>query len=217
MTETIYISGPMSGYKDFNYPAFREAAKNLRAAGYTVLDPSDNFNGQAGYTNSAGEFVKYRRPQYMREDVQHILKSDRVVVLQGWERSMGARLEVRLAQELGLPVTDYETWQPTDLGLLDTGGRDGDPRFHAELQHIADLHDKKQKDYGSDTDPFANVRASSEWGVPSWVGAMVRLNDKVHRLKQFAKKGVLHNESAEDSMRDIAVYALIALILYREQ
>jgi len=93
---------------------------------------------------------------------------------------------------------------------------DGDPRFYAEVQRIVDLHDKKQKDYGSNTDPFANVRASENWGVPGWKGALMRMDDKVHRLREFAKRGELANESAEDSMRDIAVYALIALILYRE-
>lgn len=91
------------------------------------------------------------------------------------------------------------------------------PKFHALLKQIGDLHDKKQKDYGSDSDPFANVRASAEFGAKPWVGALIRLNDKIHRLKQFSKKGTLANESAEDSMLDIAVYALIALILYREE
>lgn len=93
----------------------------------------------------------------------------------------------------------------------------GDPRFHELLRQIGELHDKKQQDYGADSDPFANVRASERWGIQPWVGALVRLNDKVHRLQQFAKKGELANESAEDSMMDIAVYALIALILYREE
>jgi hypothetical protein len=60
------------------------------------------------------------------------------------------------------------------------------------------------------------VRAAEEWGMPAWVGAMIRLNDKVCRLQKCAQVGSLANESAEDSMRDIAVYALIALILYRE-
>jgi hypothetical protein len=92
----------------------------------------------------------------------------------------------------------------------------GDPRFHELLRQIGELHDKKQLDYGADQDPFANVRASERWGIEPWVGALVRLNDKVHRLQQFAKKGELANESAEDSMLDIAVYSLIALILYRE-
>lgn len=98
----------------------------------------------------------------------------------------------------------------------------GDPRFLQLLWDIAKLHSRKQEDYGFEgtalakPDPFANVRASQEFGVKPWVGAMVRLNDKVTRLKSFARKGSLANESAEDSMQDIAVYALITLILYRE-
>lgn len=93
----------------------------------------------------------------------------------------------------------------------------GDPRFHALLKEIGELHDLKQEDYGVDADPFANVRASQEFGVPPWIGALVRLNDKVTRLKAFARKGTLANESAKDSMLDIMVYAGIAYILYEEE
>ena len=95
--------------------------------------------------------------------------------------------------------------------------RAGDPRFHALLKEIADLHDRKQEDYGTDGDPFANVRGSMDWGVPPYVGALVRLGDKVHRLKSFVKTGHLANEGVEDSLMDMAVYSLIALVLYREE
>ena len=95
--------------------------------------------------------------------------------------------------------------------------RPGDPRFHYELARLGDLHDKKQIDYGTDDDPFANVRGSRNWGIPPWVGAMVRANDKVKRLQNFARKGSLANESAEDSFDDLAVYATIAKVLYREE
>jgi hypothetical protein len=98
-----------------------------------------------------------------------------------------------------------------------TRDRAGDPRFHALLKEIADLHDKKQEDYGTDGDPFANVRASRDFGVSPWIGAVIRLHDKVIRLKSFSRRGVLANESVEDSLLDIAVYALIALVLYREE
>ncbi len=94
--------------------------------------------------------------------------------------------------------------------------RPGDPRFHYELASLGDLHDKKQIDYGTDNDPFANVRGSQDWGIPPWVGAMVRANDKVKRLQNFARKGSLANESAEDSFDDLAVYAIIGKVLYRE-
>jgi len=90
-------------------------------------------------------------------------------------------------------------------------------RFHQLVKQIAELHDKKQEDYGRDKDPFANVRSASEWGVDPWVGAMVRLNDKVRRLQTLRRKGHLVNEGALDSFQDIAVYALIAYVLYEEQ
>ena len=93
----------------------------------------------------------------------------------------------------------------------------GDPRFHRILRELGELHDKKQADYGADDDPFANVRASEEWGLPAWVGAMVRANDKVRRLQTYAKKGTLANEGVKDSFLDLAVYAIIGYILFEEQ
>jgi hypothetical protein len=87
-------------------------------------------------------------------------------------------------------------------------------RFHSILLELGNLHDKKQCDYGTEKDPFHNIRASHEWGVEPWVGAMIRLTDKVRRLQSLSRSGLLANESASDSFRDIAVYAIIALILY---
>ena len=92
----------------------------------------------------------------------------------------------------------------------------GDARFHALLKEIGDLHDKKQADYGVVTDPFANVRGSQDWGIEPWVGAMIRANDKVKRLQKFAREGTLENEGARDSFMDLAVYSLIALVLWEE-
>lgn len=93
----------------------------------------------------------------------------------------------------------------------------GSARFHALLAEASELHNRKQSDYGADDDPFANVRASEGWGIPGWVGAMVRLNDKVRRLQSLAQKGHLVNEAAIDSFMDICVYALIARVLYEQE
>jgi hypothetical protein len=90
-------------------------------------------------------------------------------------------------------------------------------RFHEILEELGELHDRKQKDHGRGDDPFANVRASQEWGVASWVGAMVRASDKVRRLQSLIANGQLENESAEDSLRDLAVYAVIALVLFEQE
>lgn len=90
-------------------------------------------------------------------------------------------------------------------------------RFHEILKELGDLHDKKQADYGRGDDPFANVRASSDWGVSGWVGAMIRANDKLRRLQSLIANGKLANESAEDSLRDLAVYSIIALVLFEQE
>ena len=89
-------------------------------------------------------------------------------------------------------------------------------RFYDHLLEAALLHRDKQRDYGKETDPFANVRASEEWGIPGWVGCMVRANDKIRRLQTLATEGTLTNESAKDSFIDLAVYALIGLCLYEQ-
>ena len=94
--------------------------------------------------------------------------------------------------------------------------------FHAELRAIGRLHDRKQADYGRTGDPFANVRGSEDMGIPGWIGCLVRANDKVRRLQKAARQELrgsrvaLANESVEDSFRDLAVYALIGLLLFRE-
>jgi hypothetical protein len=89
--------------------------------------------------------------------------------------------------------------------------------FHDHCDAMKLLHDQKQKDYGRENDPFANVRGTEEWGQPGWVGAMIRATDKMRRLQKVAQGGTLANEGVEDSFMDLAVYAIIGLVLYREQ
>jgi hypothetical protein len=90
-------------------------------------------------------------------------------------------------------------------------------RFHEILQELGRLHDEKSIGYGTSEDPLANCRASERWGVPGWVGTMVRASDKVQRLQSFVQKGSLPFESIEDSLRDLAVYAVIALVLFEQE
>lgn len=97
------------------------------------------------------------------------------------------------------------------------GKHSNSKRFYEILGELAALHQKKQQDYGRGDDPFANVRASSDWGVSGWTGAMIRLCDKIKRLQSLALNGKLANESAEDSFRDIAVYSVIALVLFEQE
>lgn len=90
-------------------------------------------------------------------------------------------------------------------------------RFHMLLKEIGDLHDKKQKDYGTAEDPFANVRGATEFGLPAPMGAFIAMSDIMSRIKSFCVNGRLENEPLDNALRDMAVYSLIALILYEEE
>jgi hypothetical protein len=100
--------------------------------------------------------------------------------------------------------------------LFNQGGVVGHPEYLKLLDEMRELHIRKAADYGSGTDPFANVRAAVDFGVENWIGVMIRANDKMRRIKSFIANGELKNESLEDSLKDLAAYALIALILFRE-
>ena len=85
---------------------------------------------------------------------------------------------------------------------------------------IKEMHRRKSADYGcpSGTDPLANIRNGAKFvGIPAWKGAMVRLSDKVTRLATYNVTGRLENESLEDNLFDLASYALLALLLHREE
>lgn len=104
--------------------------------------------------------------------------------------------------------------------LLRVGTHPTSQAFYDLCDAMKEMHRKKSSDYGcpSGTDPLANIRNGAKFvGIPAWKGAMVRLSDKVTRLATFNATGRLENESLEDNLFDLAAYALLALLLHREE
>lgn len=95
----LYVSGPMTGFPDLNYPAFNRAAEQLRAAGYEVTNPVD-------------KDVPDTAPwlEHMRADIKLMMDCDGVALLPGWQHSRGANVEINLAHGLGLPVHGLVAW-----------------------------------------------------------------------------------------------------------
>lgn len=89
----IYISGPMTGLPDFNYPAFHSEAARLRQLGYHVENPAEN-NAPADTTWSG----------YLRLALAQLITCDSIAMLPGWHNSEGACLEYHVARELGMQV-----------------------------------------------------------------------------------------------------------------
>ncbi len=96
------------------------------------------------------------------------------------------------------------------------GERHGDPRFYALLEEIAALHSRKNHDYAPSEEPLANFRMAEKLGVPPWKGVLVRMSDKWSRIQQLSNGKSPKNESLRDSLIDLAVYALIDVLLIEE-
>jgi len=94
----VYLSGPMSGMPEFNFPLFNVEAAELRRLGYAVVNPVD-INPDHSTPWSA----------CLREDLRALLDCDAVAVLPGWEKSRGATLEVFVATQLGMRIADVGT------------------------------------------------------------------------------------------------------------
>ena len=86
----IYLCGPMTGIKDFNYPAFNAETKRLRALGYEVVNPAEIVTDKSTPWQAA-----------MKKDIAALMTCDSIVFLAGWENSLGANIERRLSRDLG--------------------------------------------------------------------------------------------------------------------
>ena len=94
----VYLSGPMSGRPEFNFPAFHAAASALRAKGLEVANPAEiEPTGEKTWANC------------MKADIKVLCDCCTVALLPGWESSKGANIEARLANQLGMRVVEFET------------------------------------------------------------------------------------------------------------
>lgn len=88
----VYLSGPMSGIADNNFPAFHERAAQLRAQGFDVVSPAEI--PEAGGTWEL----------CLRADIRELCTCDAIALMPGWEGSNGANLELHIAHRLGMQV-----------------------------------------------------------------------------------------------------------------
>ena len=109
----VYVSGPMTGYENFNRGAFELARGFLMRQGFSTLVPGDGEEFDE-IEQHAWRAAPSKRAFYLRRDFNMILVANAIVVLPGWTDSEGALSEVRMAQDLGLPVYDYVTMAPIE-------------------------------------------------------------------------------------------------------
>jgi hypothetical protein len=113
---TVYLAGPMRGLHHWNADAFDRAAAAWAAEGWTVVNPIETDRlGGFDPRQATPEELKTKGHEgtwlrsVMTEDLDAVLRVEALALLPGWEKSMGATVEVALAQFLGLPLFSSTT------------------------------------------------------------------------------------------------------------
>ena len=86
----VYLSGPMSGLSDHNYPAFEAVADRLTRNGIQVVSPTQ-----------IGQHDGWTWEQYMGPALALQTTATATYMLPGWADSKGARIEREFALALG--------------------------------------------------------------------------------------------------------------------
>lgn len=108
VSDAWYLAGPMSGLPECNYAAFDTAARELRALDIIIVSPHETFPVKDDS----------RWLECLRHDVKTLLSCHGMILLPGWTKSRGARLEVSIALSLEMPIC---LWQGQQLVTLDQG------------------------------------------------------------------------------------------------
>lgn len=103
----VYISGPMAGIENFNHKRFDEAAELLVERGYQVVNPADLDRTLGLPQSDVGgpwDVTAELRAWCLKGDIRQLVDCDAIVLLDGWEDSQGANIELLVARAIGLDV-----------------------------------------------------------------------------------------------------------------
>lgn len=111
----VYIAGPMTGYPEFNFPAFDAAQERLESVGFTVFNPAKKEiekenDPEAFKTGDAALAIEKGfdfRECYLW-DVSKTIEADAIYMLKGWEYSPGAVGEHAVATAMKRHYPSYE-------------------------------------------------------------------------------------------------------------
>jgi len=96
-------------------------------------------------------------------------------------------------------------------------------KLHKETsKKCLDIMLKKNSDYTGgekSTDIFANFRSSEYLGIHPVIGIMMRVMDKIQRIRSFTADGKLKvdNESIDDACEDVVNYMILTKAIFKEQ
>ena len=86
------------------------------------------------------------------------------------------------------------------------------------LDNMQSVYEAKDNDYSATGLPMGNLRKCEDAGIDAWRGCLVRIGDKMSRLENFLKEKeyLVISEKAEDTVIDLANYAILMACLIEE-
>ena len=125
----LYLAGPMSGHRHFNFPAFERCAYELRRRGFEVISPHEEDDPEvqaAAWRSETGDFADLPDGKVGSDlratvvaNTMDVTRSQGLALLPGWSKSNGARHEVEIATRLHLPVAPVEVWMAVDVAAIE--------------------------------------------------------------------------------------------------
>jgi hypothetical protein len=110
-SKTFYLSGPMAGYENLNFPAFEKAAAELRDTGMKIISPNE-IDIPFDTAEATGE-------DYLANDFAVMARECHgIILLKGWPASVGARAELEIALTLKWPVYYYILTNMNQEGVI---------------------------------------------------------------------------------------------------
>jgi hypothetical protein len=92
--DKVYISGAIAHYEmNERKEAFANAEMRLQSMGFNPVNP---------FKNGLPDEAHWR--EHMRADIRLLLDCEFIYMLQGWELSKGAKLELDVASSCGIKV-----------------------------------------------------------------------------------------------------------------
>lgn len=86
------------------------------------------------------------------------------------------------------------------------------------LDNMQSVYEAKDNDYSTTGLPMGNLRKCEDADIEAWRGCLVRIGDKMSRLENFLKEKeyLVISEKAEDTVIDLANYAILMSCLIQE-
>jgi len=199
----VYVSGPMSGIKNYNWPEFAKAREALKNEGWEVITPHtmDATEGDNYYKERiTGVWQSDKRGEYLRRDIQMLRDGEvgAVYMLKGWEASQGARLEHDVAVATGLKVL-YE-----DAELAKKTSPKNDESILLEAHQI--VHGERGAAYGHPLEDFGRTCGMLNALLKNKLKEPL-VEEDVASMMVCVKLSRDMNKPNRDNLRDIAGYA----------